>query len=129
MTSKEALEVLETLADNIDYKDYSVSTQNLVNKCFGKLEAYLERLEELEKENKKAQTYFIEAQKILNKDINNLLTENASLKKGIETLTIKNKLLQEECDSIADTNVLLSKGIENLTKENQELKERLSKYE
>jgi hypothetical protein len=49
MTSKEALEVLETLADNIDYKDYSVSTQNLVNGCFKKLEKYIERLEKLKK--------------------------------------------------------------------------------
>ena len=49
MTSEKALEILEILADNIDYKDYSISTQNLVNGCFGKLEKYIERLEVLEK--------------------------------------------------------------------------------
>lgn len=93
MTSKEVNfetltneEVLEILTGNVDYKDYSSNTMSLVNKSIERLWRVLERLEELEKENKKAQTYFIEAQKILNNDINNLLTENVKLKNAIEIL-------------------------------------------
>ena len=82
MKNKEALEVLETLADNIDYKDYSVSTQNLVNKCFGKLEAYLQRLEELEKENQDLK----DNETIVSDYGVYLWNENEKLKKAIEIL-------------------------------------------
>ena len=50
MKSKEALEIIGV---NTDYKDYSNETIYNVNEAFRLLEDSIERLEELEKENKK----------------------------------------------------------------------------
>ena len=50
MNSKEALEIIGV---NTDYKDYSNETIYNVNEAFRILEDSIERLEELEKENKK----------------------------------------------------------------------------